>query len=261
MVHRRDYSGEGLSEADLAPTPGEQLRRWVEQADARSAVADDVPEPRALSVATVDGSGTPNVRVVLLRFLDERGLGFVTSLTSTKAVELGANRGVAAGMTWPALFRAIRCRGVVEEISREEILDYWTSRPWGSRISAWASQQSQPATSRRQLEDAYQRYAAQFPDRGGPLDVPLPDFWGGYRIRCFEVEFWAGRRNRLHDRLVFTATDRPRETPEGPVSGQQTSGVARESAGPDGGSPVGGWLGRWPSLDDGSAWTVTRRQP
>lgn len=235
-VDRVDYTGEGLSEAELAPTPWQQIRRWVAEADQRGRERDDVPEPRALSVATVDAHGVPNVRTVLMRFLDERGPGFVSSRDSTKGIELQANPHIAAALTWPAMFRAIRFRGTVEEVDRDEVATYWASRPWGSRISAWASRQSEPATGRAQLEADFDRYAAQFPDHGRADDVPVPDFWSGFRIRCTEVELWGGRRNRLHDRLVFVAV--------GAGGGVAAQDVAAH-----------------PGLDDAAAWTVVRRQP
>lgn len=231
-----DYVGDGLSEAELAATPWLQVRGWVDEADQRAAAGDDVPEPRALSVATVDASGAPNVRTVLMRFLDERGPGFLTGRESTKGLELAAEPRVAAALVWPAMFRAIRFRGVADEVDRDEVLAYWQSRPWGSRISAWASRQSRPASGREQLEQDVDRYASQFPDHGQPDDVPLPDFWGGYRVRCHEVELWAGRRNRLHDRLVFTAV--------GAGGGAAAQDVLLQ-----------------PRLDDASAWSVSRRQP
>jgi pyridoxamine 5'-phosphate oxidase len=221
---RIDYQGEGLSEEHVASTPWQQAQRWVDDAVERSQAQPDVPEPLALSVATVDAAGRPNVRTVLLRFFDERGPGFVTNTESTKGLEIAATGGIAASLTWPAMFRAIRFRGVAEELSREEVTGYFGSRPWGSRISAWASRQSQPVVGRAALEEAYERYAAQWPDRGAPDDVPVPDFWGGYRVVCDEVEFWGGRRNRLHDRLVFS------RVAEG-------------------------------SLDDPGAWALSRRQP
>ncbi len=221
---RTDYVGEGISEADIAPTPWRQARLWVDDAVARAQVHDDVPEPYAISVATVDAAGRPNVRTVLMRFFDERGPGFVTGTESTKGLEIAATGGIAAALTWPAMYRAIRFRGVAEQLSRDEVAGYFGSRPWASRISAWASRQSQPIEGRQGLEDAYARYAAEFPDRGNPTDVPVPDFWGGYRVVCDEVEFWGGRRNRLHDRLVFS----------------------RVAPG---------------SLDDASAWALSRRQP
>ena len=223
-VHRVDYTGEGLSELEVAPTPWQQARRWVDEAVARSRELGDVPEPLALSVATVDPDGRPNVRTVLMRFFDERGPGFVTNTESTKGIEIAATGAVAASLTWPSMFRAIRFRGVAQTLTREEVTGYFGSRPWASRISAWASQQSRPVEGRADLEEAYERYAAQWPDRGNADDVPVPDFWGGYRVVCDEVEFWGGRRNRLHDRLVFTRVG-------------------------DG------------DLDDAAAWRLWRRQP
>jgi pyridoxamine 5'-phosphate oxidase len=203
-VQRLDYIGEGLSEAEVAPTPWQQARRWVDDAVTRAHVQPDVPEPLALSVATVDAEGRPNVRTVLMRFFDERGPGFVTNTESTKGAEIAINRGIAASLTWPAMYRSIRFRGRAEDLSREEVTAYFKSRPWASRISAWASRQSQPINGRADLEQAYERYAVQWPNQGRPDDVPVPEFWGGYRIICDEVEFWGGRLNRLHDRLVFS---------------------------------------------------------
>ena len=122
------------------------------------------------------------------------------------------------------MFRAVRFRGVAHELGRDEATDYFGQRPWGSRISAWASRQSRLIKGRAALEQAFEEYAERWPDHGRPTDVPVPDRWGGYRIRCDEVEFWAGRRNRLHDRLVFE------RVAEG-------------------------------TLDDAAAWRVLRRQP
>jgi pyridoxamine 5'-phosphate oxidase len=221
---RREYHGEGLTESELAPTPWDQGRGWVDDAVYRSAERDDVPEPMAMSVATIDAAGRPDVRTVLLRFFDPSGPGFVSSLESAKGVQIAGNPAVAATLVWPAMYRAIRFRGMARQLGRDEVERYFRERPWGSRIGAWASRQSQLITDRSGLEDAYARYAAQWPDLGGPDDVPVPDFWGGYRIACDEVEFWAGRRDRLHDRLVFVRVG-------------------------DGG------------LDDASAWSVERRQP
>jgi len=205
-VRRVDYSGDGLVESDVAASPYLQIRSWVDAADAAAAERADVPEPAALSVATVDATGTPDVRTVLMRFLDPRGPGFVTNLDSAKSRHLQTNPRVAAALTWPALYRAIRFRGTAELIGRDEVEAYFDSRPYGSRLSAWASDQSRPAADRHELERRWQEVLERFPDTGGNHDVPVPDFWGGWRIVCDEVEFWAGRRNRLHDRIVFRRT-------------------------------------------------------
>ena len=223
-VDRVEYEGEGLTEAELAPTPWQQASRWVGEANERARAVPDVPEPAALSVATVDAEGRPDVRTVLMRFFDPAGPGFVTNLGSAKGLHLSGNPAIAAALTWPAMYRAIRFRGVAEPLSREEVTGYFQSRPWGSRISAWASEQSRLIEGRAGLEEAYARRAEQWPDHGRPDDVPVPDSWGGYRIAADEVEFWGGRRNRLHDRLVFVRVG------EG-------------------------------SLDDAAAWRVERRQP
>ena len=220
---RREYSGEGLTESDLAATPWEQARLWVDDAVYRS-VEDDVPEPLAMSLATVDAAGRPDVRAVLMRFFDPAGPGFVTNLESAKGIQIAGSPAVAAALVWAAMFRAIRFRGTARELGRGEVERYFGERPWGSRISAWASRQSQVIEDRSDLEEAYERYAAQWPDRGVRDDVPVPDFWGGYRITCDEVEFWAGRSNRLHDRLAFVR------------------------------------LGEG-ALDDAGAWRLERRQP
>ncbi len=223
-VEHREYRSDGLDEADLAPDPLQQVRAWVAQAQERNERFGDVPEPTALSVATVDSAGQPNVRTVLMRFLDEAGPGFVTDLGSAKSAEIAATGGIAAALTWPSLYRAVRFRGRAVPLARAEVADYFRSRPWGSRISAWASEQSRPVADRAALVSAYDAFAQRFPDTGSPDDVPVPDGWGGWRIDCDEVELWAGRRDRLHDRLVFVRT------------------------GPGG-------------LGEASAWGVVRRQP
>lgn len=196
-------SDDGLSEADLLASPYLQVRAWVDEAVALAAQRPDVPEPTAMSVATVDAECAPNVRTVLMRFLDERGPGFVTNLESTKSTELTGNARVAASLTWPSLHRAIRFRGRAVPVERDTVGAYFASRPYGSRLSAWASDQSRPVAGRDELERRWAELEARHPETGAADDVPLPDFWGGWRIVPDEVEFWAGRRNRLHDRIVF----------------------------------------------------------
>ena len=203
-VERVEYDGDGLSESMVAATPWDQLTRWLDAAVERGRQHGDVPEPSAMSFATVDEDGHPNVRVVLLRLLDPRGPGFVTDTSSAKARELASTPYAAATLAWPALFRAVRFRGPVERVEHEVVDGYFGSRPWDSRVSAWASTQSAPVSGRDELERAFAEYAERFPDRGGVDDVPVPPTWGGYRIVPDEVEFWAGRLGRLHDRLVFT---------------------------------------------------------
>lgn len=204
---RIDYDGEGLDEAQLPAAPLELVREWIEAAREREAERGDVPEPTAISIATADGDGAPHVRTVLMRYLEADGPGFYTNLESAKGQDIAANEHIAGALTWTMMFRAIRFTGVARELPRDVVRAYFDSRPWGSRVGAWVSKQSRPLASRAELEAANEQMAQRYPDTGSPDDVPLPDFWGGYRIECDEIEFWAGRSSRLHDRLVYVRRD------------------------------------------------------
>ena len=195
-----DYSGEGLSEGEVPGAPFALVTSWIDAARARQADRGDVPEPLSFAVATVDADGRPDVRTVLMRFLDGRGPGFVTNLDSTKSRQLQATPVIAATITWPAMFRAIRFRGRAELVAEAEVDAYFAQRPRGSQLSAWVSHQSQPIEGRESLDRAW----AQVEERFAGQDVPRPDFWGGWRIVCDEVEAWAGRSDRLHDRFRWT---------------------------------------------------------
>jgi pyridoxamine 5'-phosphate oxidase len=155
----------------------------------------------ALGTATPDGK--PSVRLVLLKGYDERGFVFFTNYTSRKAVELEANPEATLVFHWAILQRQIRLEGTVARISEEESEAYFHSRPVGSQIGAWASKQSRPLAARQVLEERVKRFEKEF--AGGP--VPLPDFWGGYRLEPRSMEFWQGRANRLHDRIKFDRRD------------------------------------------------------
>lgn len=203
---RVDYRGEGLSDESCPLAPWPVIDSWVTQAIARNAAHQDVPEPTSLAVATVDEEGMPDVRVVLMRFLDESGPAFLTNLRSAKGRQIAVNSAMAASLTWPSMFRSVRFRGYAQELPRDMVADYFRSRPYGSRISAHVSQQSQPIVDRVELERAWAECEQRWPDDGTPEAVPVPEFWGGYRLLPQWVEVWAGRSDRLHDRFGFRRT-------------------------------------------------------
>jgi pyridoxamine 5'-phosphate oxidase len=177
--------------ADLDPLA--QLRAWAH--DARAAVG----EPLAMTLATATLDGQPSARVVLLREIDERGLTFFTNRDSRKGDELRANPRAAVAMHWWELGRQVRVEGVVEEVSEDESAAYWETRPRASRIAAWASPQSRQLADRAELETLVAKVERRFDGR----DVPLPPFWGGYRLVPATVELWTHRENRLHDRVRY----------------------------------------------------------
>jgi pyridoxamine 5'-phosphate oxidase len=186
-----------VDERDLDPDPIVALHAWLREAEAVS------PRPDAMTLATASTDGRPSARVVLLRGLDERGLVFFTNKASRKAEELRQNPRAALVLHWWELGRQVRLEGPVEEVEPEESDAYWATRPYASRVAAWASPQSQPIDGRAELEamvaEAERRFA------GG--QVPLPAFWGGYRVVPEAVEFWAHRENRLHDRVRYTRSE------------------------------------------------------
>lgn len=190
---RRDYGVGTLDEADLGPDPLPELARWV-----AAAVAAGIDEPNAMTLATVDAEGRPDARVVLLRGLDHGAVWF-TNRTSAKGTQLGARPEAALVLHWQPLERQVRLRGGVAPLTDAESDAYFAGRPRASRIAAWASDQSRPVADRAALETAVAAAEARF----GDGDVPRPPDWGGYRLVPTEVEFWQGRRSRLHDRLRY----------------------------------------------------------
>jgi pyridoxamine 5'-phosphate oxidase len=218
---RVSYDVGTLDVADLAADPLEQFWRWYDEA-----VAAGVYEPNAMTLATLDDDGMPAARTVLLKQADERGFVFFTNYTSRKGGQLDRSPGAAVVFPWLTVHRQVAVRGLAERVPAAETATYFASRPWGSRIGAWASHQSRPVAARRPLEDRYAELSARWPDTGSPDDVPVPPHWGGFVIRPVEVELWQGRPSRLHDRLVFCSVT---------------------------GAPA--------SLADPAAWRVERREP
>ena len=196
---RRDYRREGLRRADLDADPVAQFRLWFQQA-----TAAELLEPNAMVLSTTDGH-RPSSRTVLLKAFDDRGFVFFTNYQSRKASEIASDPHVSLLFPWYGLERQVAILGQAERISAAESLAYFTSRPFGSRLGAWVSQQSTVISSRQILEMTWEEMKRRFADG----EVPLPSAWGGIRVVPNEFEFWQGRQNRLHDRFRY----RPR--PEG----------------------------------------------
>jgi pyridoxamine 5'-phosphate oxidase len=192
---RADYTRGGLTEDDLLPDPVAMFRRWYDDAHVAG-----LHEPNAMVVATVSAEGRPSVRTVLLKGVDERGFVFYTNYASRKGRDLEDNPAVALLFPWHDLQRQVRVEGTASQVSQQESEAYFASRPRGSQLGAWASPQSSEVDSRAELD---QRYAAA-EDRFAEGDVPLPPAWGGYRVAPETMEFWQGRRGRMHDRLVYS---------------------------------------------------------
>jgi pyridoxamine 5'-phosphate oxidase len=185
----------GISELTAEADPVAFFKRWFDEA-CRAGIFD----PDAMNVATSTADGVPSARVLLLKGCDQRGFVFFTHYDSRKSQELAENPHVALVFYWSVLERQVRVEGKAERLSEQESFDYFKTRPRGSRIGAWASDQSAPLAGREALEERVREYEEKF--RGE--DVPLPPFWGGYRVIPHRIEFWQGRINRLHDRLCYT---------------------------------------------------------
>jgi pyridoxamine 5'-phosphate oxidase len=190
---RSEYQQAAFDESAAAATPLGQFDKWF-----REALSAQLPEPNAMTLATCDTEARPSARIVLIKSYDERGFVFFTNYESHKAHDLTANNRAALLFFWPELERQIRVQGRVEKISAVDSDQYFSSRPLASRIGAWASPQSQVLPSRTALEARVAAFEAEYGD-----NPPRPPHWGGYRVVPQVMEFWQGRRNRLHDRLQY----------------------------------------------------------
>ena len=193
---RKDYSLHSLNESDVASNPIQQFTKWW-----NDALASEIVEVNAMTLATSSKNGKPSARIVLLKGFDERGFVFFTNYESNKGKALAENPNAALIFFWKEIERQIRIEGVTEKISAAESDTYFFSRPEGSRIGAWASPQSRIINNRNVLEENVQRFSNEFKN-----SIPRPPHWGGYRVMPELIEFWQGRSNRLHDRIQYTKT-------------------------------------------------------
>ena len=192
--NRREYDYGKLTRESLSDNPFEQFTLWMTQA-----IEANIQDPTAMSVATVSAAGKPWQRMVLLKDFDERGFVFYTNLGSRKAQEIAGNAQVSLHFPWLQLDRQVIVGGRAERLSTIDVMKYFLSRPKASQLAAWASKQSSRINSRQALETQFEQVKTKFAQG----EIPLPDFWGGFRVVPEEIEFWQGGEHRLHDRFQF----------------------------------------------------------
>ena len=195
---RREYTRGGLRRHDLPEEPLGLFDKWLKQA-----IEAELSDPTAMTVATVDENGQPYQRIVLLKHFDKNGFVFYTNLGSRKAMHLSHNAKISLHFPWHSIERQVHITGVAEKLSKLEVLKYFSSRPKESQIAAWASKQSSRLSARQALEGKFMELKQKFANG----EVPVPTFWGGYRVKVSSIEFWQGGENRLHDRFLYSLAE------------------------------------------------------
>jgi pyridoxamine 5'-phosphate oxidase len=204
LNRHEDYGQELLDESHLLKDPIEQFKIWLQEAEEQN-----IFEPNAFVLGTVDEKSQPRSRTVLLKGVDERGFFFATNYLSRKGEALQVNPNVSAVFGWYSIYRQVLISGVAEKVVAAESDDYFNSRPHESKVAAWSSQQSQPIESRAALDAQFDSALNRFAN----AETPRPDYWGGYRINPTRIEFWKGRSNRMHDRIEYVRTLSPSGVP------------------------------------------------